>query len=468
MRALVAAAAIVPISFAQGQCDVSVFLEAEKDCGGLMVDLSITGGTGPYSYSLEAASALWNWEVVFATGNVLGPNTYAMFPPQQGFPWLGPTFALRVTVTDVNGCWAESNSAFVPVMVFDPIGNLTSSADCGTGLSFLEVVFAGVGGGYPTYAPPTYTLDPLGGGNFATDWTLVTGSTWRYNAPAPAGTYTLQVPGHEEGGVSHCPDVLGSTVVDPGLTPGDCGVNFNLRAALNGPLPSGTLMNDGLRTANLLPTTQPYTALGYTFVGSPTNVGMASGLMSVTGNDAIVDWVVVELRSSATSVAFSKPALLQRDGDVIDTDGDTYLNFPVPAGPYYVVLRHRNHLGVMTATTRSLSEDPGTAMIDFTLGSTPTYGTNARTAVGPVQCLWPGDANGDGTAQYTGTNNDRDLILQAIGGSAPTNTVSNVYDRRDINMDGTLRYTGTDNDRDLILQAIGGNVPTAVRHAQLP
>ncbi|MFZ1331314.1 MAG: hypothetical protein WAR83_03965, partial [Flavobacteriales bacterium] len=74
----------------------------------------------------------------------------------------------------------------------------------------------------------------------------------------------------------------------------------------------------------------------------------------------------------------------------------------------------------------------------------------------------------NGEVRYTGTNNDRDLILTAIGGTTPTNTVTNTYSPLDINMDGTIRYTGTNNDRDIILQAIGGVVPTATRIQQLP
>ncbi len=35
-------------------------------------------------------------------------------------------------------------------------------------------------------------------------------------------------------------------------------------------------------------------------------------------------------------------------------------------------------------------------------------------------------------------------------------------------MDGIVRYTGADNDRDLILQNVGGVIPTAMRMEQLP
>ena len=57
--------------------------------------------------------------------------------------------------------------------------------------------------------------------------------------------------------------------------------------------------------------------------------------------------------------------------------------------------------------------------------------------------------------------------LLAIGSVIPSNTTGG-YRREDVNMDGVSKYIGTDNDRDLILQTIGGVVPTAVRAAQLP
>jgi hypothetical protein len=105
--------------------------------------------------------------------------------------------------------------------------------------------------------------------------------------------------------------------------------------------------------------------------------------------------------------------------------------------------------------------------IDLADGSTPTYGTDAQKIVGAVRMLWAGDVTTNGVIKYTGTANDRDPILSAIGGVVPTNTVSG-YRREDVNLDGTTKYTGGSNDRDIILQNIGGVVPTNVRPAQLP
>jgi hypothetical protein len=42
------------------------------------------------------------------------------------------------------------------------------------------------------------------------------------------------------------------------------------------------------------------------------------------------------------------------------------------------------------------------------------------------------------------------------------------YHPADANMDGIIKYTGARNDRDDILQTIGGSVPTNTRGEQLP
>ncbi len=73
----------------------------------------------------------------------------------------------------------------------------------------------------------------------------------------------------------------------------------------------------------------------------------------------------------------------------------------------------------------------------------------------------------DGALKYAGTNNDRDLVLTAIGGAIPTN-IANGYYSEDVNLDGKVKYTGADNDRDMLLMNIGGVVPTNVRIAQMP
>jgi len=245
-------------------------------------------------------------------------------------------------------------------------------------------------------------------------------------------------------------------------------VALSVSAMLGGPFATATEHNnDNLRSAGLLPLVEPYTAAGYTHIGGG-GESISAARLQVLGANAFVDWVVVELRdpnNPAQRVA-ARSGLLQRDGSIVDVDGVSPLTFDVPAGNYHVAVLHRNHLPVMTASPIALSTAVGT--IDFTNPATATYGTNAQQNINGTMVLWPGDANFNGEVRYTGTGNDRDLILVAIGGTTPINTVTNTYSPLDINMDGTIRYTGTNNDRDIILQTIGGVVPTATRVEQLP
>jgi hypothetical protein len=246
------------------------------------------------------------------------------------------------------------------------------------------------------------------------------------------------------------------------------GVKLQVRAFLEGPFNAATtLMHDSLRTKGLIPAAEPYTGLGLPGVNGSGGEIVAPGVLSVAGNDAIVDWVQVELRSPlAPTVPFAtRCALLQRDGDVVATDGSSPVNFAMPAGTYHVVLRHRNHLDVMTAAGVALTASPVT--VDLTTNSTTTYGSGATKTMSGKQVLWAGNALRDGTLRYTGTNNDRDPVLVAIGGSVPT-AFNSGYRQEDVNLDGVVKYTGPQNDRDPVLVNIGGALPTATRAEQLP
>jgi len=244
-------------------------------------------------------------------------------------------------------------------------------------------------------------------------------------------------------------------------------VNVDISAMLQGPYnPVSGTMNDGLRSNGQIPLTEPYTGMGYVHEGSGGEVTTTS-VLAVTGNDAIVDWVFLELRDKTdnTVVRATRAALMQRDGDIVDTDGVSSVAFEIEADDYYISVQHRNHLSVISASTFALSQ--ATTLIDFTNGSVSTYGTNAQNNDGGTYMLWPCDVTDDGVVKYTGGNNDRDPVLVTIGGSIPTASATG-YLISDVNMDGTVKYTGANNDRDPILVIIGGSIPTAIRSEQMP
>lgn len=244
-------------------------------------------------------------------------------------------------------------------------------------------------------------------------------------------------------------------------------VKVALKVMLEGPYaPLSGTMHDSLRVAGLIPAVEPYSAL-FTHVGGGGGETVQPSVLALTGSTAIVDWVFVQLRSmtNPSVVVATRSALLRRDGKVVDVDGISPVGFRVPVGDYYIAVRHRNHLGAMTAAPVHLNFV--TASVDFTLPATPTWGTGALRNISGVMGLWSGDVLHDGHVRYVGQDNDRDPILQAIGGGVPTQT-ANGYLSADVSLDGVVRYVGMNNDRDPILSAIGGSVPTLELHEQLP
>ncbi len=242
-----------------------------------------------------------------------------------------------------------------------------------------------------------------------------------------------------------------------------------MRAFLQGPLVASTgLMKDNLRTTldddgnPYISLKEPYTDLKmpngtYPFVhiGSGGEQIQAS-VLAVTGPDAIVDWVFLELRSklNPASRLLTRAALIQRDGDIVDLDGVSPVVFKAKTEDYYLVLRHRNHLGVMTKEPVSVTRDVAAApFVDFTNPVTPTYGTNAQKIMGSYRALWAGNANMDGRIVYQGSGADRDFIffdvfLDPGNTNGSFNFIGHGYKTSDTDLNGKYIFQGSGNDVD--------------------
>ncbi len=110
------------------------------------------------------------------------------------------------------------------------------------------------------------------------------------------------------------------------------------------------LMNVDLGTK--IPLTSPYSENQRTINSIPSD---------------IIDWVLVELRENATGNAVtSKSALIRKDGRIVADDGlTTEIKLDAPTGDYYIVIKHRNHLTVMSANKVALNTTSST-LYDFT------------------------------------------------------------------------------------------------------
>lgn len=214
---------------------------------------------------------------------------------------------------------------------------------------------------------------------------------------------------------------------------------------------SSGLMHDNLRSQNLLPYAEPYSSLEYDLIGSG-NEEVEPTVFTITGDKAIVDWVLVELRDrdNPATVLASRAALLCRDGNITDIDGISPVTFAdMPAGDYYFSVKHRNHLGIMTASAVSLNE---TALsIDFTSPTTPTWGTNAQNIQAGTAMMWSGDTNDDGQVIYQGADSDLLPITIAIYTNSENidfqaSHPMSGYLPSDANLDGTTIYQGANSD----------------------
>lgn len=256
------------------------------------------------------------------------------------------------------------------------------------------------------------------------------------------------------------PDNTGAMILDGYQPSGGTqpGIALRIKAMLLGPYqPDQGLMSAALVDQQLLPTQEPYTALGFAQYGSGGET-IAPSMLERTGQEQLVDWVRVELRSvdEPAQVLATKNVLIQRNGSVVDVDGSADIPFPnLLPGSYRVAFRHRNHLGVIIQQPVFLSQQ--TALLDLTSnGSLLSGGVDATASSNGVRCLWSGDVTHNGVIKYAGANNDRDPILQKIGGGIATSTFLG-YCQEDVNMDGVVKYTGSNNDRDLLLIDLDGD-----------
>jgi len=249
------------------------------------------------------------------------------------------------------------------------------------------------------------------------------------------------------------------TVVEEGTT----SINMRIRGLyLQGVAESGA--NSPMRTtlwdSGLIPQVEPYTTMGFQSVeSSGATIPSAALRPSIY---PVEDWVRLELYADQSLSTFTAAtnALLLSNGVIRSAEYfGTSVLFNAPSGTYFLRVVHRNHL---PTTFGPIQLEQPAACVN--LASTPVFGEDTRVIVGNTYCLRAGNAHLDPGPQrisYTGANNDRDPILQRIGGEITTATVSG-YFNEDVNMDGVVKYTGANNDRDVVLQAIGGSVVTVV------
>lgn len=177
-------------------------------------------------------------------------------------------------------------------------------------------------------------------------------------------------------------------------------------------------MSNALQNNTLLPSNSPYDS-------APWNYANGSALPSFPAN--ATDWILVEILDSEYNSVEKQVAFVDTNGNLMDALGEMGVPFfnANSAESYYIVLRHRNHLDIMSANLLSLAAaNPH----DFTSPSMVMNGSSQLADLGSGNYgMSAGDVDGNGVITVA----DYNLYVTQI-------SIINDYLEGDVNLDGNV------------------------------
>ncbi len=211
-----------------------------------------------------------------------------------------------------------------------------------------------------------------------------------------------------------------------------------VKVFLEGAYLTGTgTMSTTLRSLELLPASQPFNVPPYNYTGTESVANPAA----LPAN--AVDWVLLEFRNTLNSnLAHARKAgILMSDGTVVNADGTPFtVSGLLPNNNYYIIVRSRNHLDVMSTYAIFLSS---TTEFNFSSGAGQVKGTGQTKFIETIDpdsnvigdeysiyAMYAGDLNGDGAINAT----DFNTVYAA------TNPTVKVYARADLNFNGYVTF----------------------------
>lgn len=164
--------------------------------------------------------------------------------------------------------------------------------------------------------------------------------------------------------------------------------------------------------------------------------------------DSVVDWVVVEFRKNFTQPGIFRTYLVKRDGRLVDIYGNDVISIVnnsatnrLDSGSYYIAVRHRNHLAVITKEQVTLIPG-GMRNLDFTSPDLVMGGINSLKRVDKkengsfVYALIAGEQNG--SIFENGIIDSRDYNSIIPNPAAWAYDLFNGYLLGDTNLDGII------------------------------
>ncbi len=242
-----------------------------------------------------------------------------------------------------------------------------------------------------------------------------------YGAAKPSGRARYPCDDLEPNTIDQCHPVIGCINIPnfANITPA-VSIKLWLQGASNS---AGTSMASNPSISS----SQPFNTAPWNYAGSEGG--------SVPSN--AVDWILLEALNTTTFAVEGQAAgFLLNDGTIRDIDGTTgQIKFQsgtlIATGNYYIAVRTRGHLDVVSATPISLV---GSTLYDFTTDASQALNTNNNAdltqmiqlqGTGAPFALYAGDANGDGIINFEDFN---DYFLQIGAG----------YQTADFNHDGAV------------------------------
>lgn len=178
-------------------------------------------------------------------------------------------------------------------------------------------------------------------------------------------------------------------------------------------------LSNQLQANNLIPNISPFTN------AFPWQSPLVPNLNTIPNN--AIDWLLIEILDNEYNAIKQTLAFLDKNGQLLDLTGNIGLSLGdiVANQPYYVILRHRNHLDIMSNEPLLFSEEQ---THDFTTPENVRAGTEQLAHLGNEKyAMLAGDINGNGVI----TVDDLNIFTEQAG-------LLNNYLSGDCNLDGNI------------------------------
>lgn len=363
-------------------------------------EVSWNGATHAQNYTLRyrlllSGGGAGNWQTIFVgsltnytlTG-LMAASDYEV-QVQSNCSNDNSVFSNGQLFSTLEDCVAPNNIAVTMVSADE----LMLSWDAQTFTNNYNIWYRPVGGSWITLSSTTNTI---------TLSNLSSCTSYEYQIQSDCATYTGDF----------------STIAAATTT---CIVRLQLQVFLEGSyIRNGQMMTAQLN--DLLPNSQPYNEAPWNYQGTESFSVSKLGL---------TDWLLIELRSAIapTTIVAQQAVLLRNNGRLRNEQNDPTVTFTdVVPDDYFIVVRHRNHVDVMSAAPINLSES--VTFYDFTTGVNKAMGNEQLKHMDDAYVLRSGDMDGNGVINVTDFN-----LFTTNAGS------SNSYQHCDLNLDRNITVT---------------------------